>query len=643
MNKQLFASLFTGLCWVVALVANVQAQPSNELGANRDAPAYTVEADYVAGTLGQQAQPAPADMQPDAVYGIAGSWPTYPSQLAPGEGGDKVKAYCSICHSTTYITMQPPLTADQWRATVSKMRETFGAKAYIPEKEAAIIVSYLQAHYTPKTIAASVAAISDVASPAKTTPDNAAMRAVASAKSMPTQLATLPNKALGESVFSQNCAACHQASGEGIPGAFPPLKDHAPEVYNAQGGIGGRDYLARILINGLAGKINVNGKAYNGNMPAWGDVLNDKQLAAVLNHMLTAWDNERELPQDFTPYDADDIKVARAKSLSPIDVYNLRSALSLKGQSAVTTTHQETGVLPLAKVLPDPVYVTLQNSEATQALPNEHAWPGAPGAHYDALSSDGNLLMVSSLKSNDVVTFDTHTGEVTARIDVGEPTQGIKISPDDSTAIVVQPKSGDAVFIDLQTLSVKKKIRAGDTPHNVRFSDDGKRAYITLQGDGGVAVIDMASLTKMRVINVPGLNQPHNLDISADGKRLWVRDFVGKVAIVQLSTDKVIKLIEVGKGHGGIDVIPHSHYVAAGAIADHVVSLIDANTLKVVKNVDVGPGPHGVRASKDGRWLYASVTGANAIAVIDMKSLKRVRMIPLEGKFPFWIEVRGNQ
>ena len=74
-----------------------------------------------------------------------------------------------------------------------------------------------------------------------------------------------------------------------------------------------------------------------------------------------------------------------------------------------------------------------------------------------------------------------------------------------------------------------------------------------------------------------------------------------------------------------------------------VVSLIDANTLKVVKNVDVGPGPHGVRASKDGRWLYASVTGANAIAVIDMKSLKRVRMIPLEGKFPFWIEVRGNQ
>jgi mono/diheme cytochrome c family protein len=31
----------------------------------------------------------------------------------------------------------------------------------------------------------------------------------------------------GESLFTANCSACHQATGEGIPGAFPPLKGNA--------------------------------------------------------------------------------------------------------------------------------------------------------------------------------------------------------------------------------------------------------------------------------------------------------------------------------------------------------------------------------------------------------------------------------
>jgi hypothetical protein len=48
---------------------------------------------------------------------------------------------------TTYITMQPPLPAGAWDATVQKMINGFGAA--IPEESAGQIVTYLQAHYAP--------------------------------------------------------------------------------------------------------------------------------------------------------------------------------------------------------------------------------------------------------------------------------------------------------------------------------------------------------------------------------------------------------------------------------------------------------------------------------------------------------------
>lgn len=87
---------------------------------------------------------------------------------------------------------------------------------------------------------------------------------------------------MGERVYSQNCAACHQPTGTGIPGAFPPLA--------------GSDYLAAdkmraigVVINGLQGEVTVNGTVYNSVMP--GVMINDQQVAAVLTYVMNSWGN----------------------------------------------------------------------------------------------------------------------------------------------------------------------------------------------------------------------------------------------------------------------------------------------------------------------------------------------------------------
>ena len=50
--------------------------------------------------------------------------------------------------------------------------------------------------------------------------------------------------------------------------------------------------MSRILLFGLNGNINVRGKSYNGQMPAWGGQLKDEQIAAVLTYVRNNWENK---------------------------------------------------------------------------------------------------------------------------------------------------------------------------------------------------------------------------------------------------------------------------------------------------------------------------------------------------------------
>jgi hypothetical protein len=103
---------------------------------------------YAPATSGQLQQLAPATLTDDSVYQVS-AYQLYPAELAEGEGRAETESFCSLCHSTRYITMQPPLPAAVWEAEVTKMRKTLGAP--ISDASAALIIKYLQAHYTPET------------------------------------------------------------------------------------------------------------------------------------------------------------------------------------------------------------------------------------------------------------------------------------------------------------------------------------------------------------------------------------------------------------------------------------------------------------------------------------------------------------
>jgi len=112
-----------------------------------------VYAQFDAGYYGQRnpgaiMQPAVQMEMDGAAYSVA-AYPLYAPELAPGPGREDVQSYCSTCHSTRYITMQPPLPPETWTTEVNKMVKVMGQP--IPEDVQPVIIKYLQTHYTPET------------------------------------------------------------------------------------------------------------------------------------------------------------------------------------------------------------------------------------------------------------------------------------------------------------------------------------------------------------------------------------------------------------------------------------------------------------------------------------------------------------
>jgi nitrite reductase (NO-forming) len=104
--------------------------------------------------------------------------------------------------------------------------------------------------------------------------------------------------AAGQTVFTTNCAACHQPNGEGIAHAFPPLAKS--DFLNAD-----KVRAIKTVTGGLQGKAIVNGQEYNGVMPAWS--LSDEDISNVLTFIYNSWGNSGK---DVT---ADEVKNHRVK------------------------------------------------------------------------------------------------------------------------------------------------------------------------------------------------------------------------------------------------------------------------------------------------------------------------------------------
>lgn len=87
----------------------------------------------------------------------------------------------------------------------------------------------------------------------------------------------------GKKVYNSFCLACHMADGSGVPGMHPPL-------IQTDWVTGDKERLIDLTLNGMSGKIEVNGETYNSIMPPHSH-LSDKQIADVLTYIRQSFGN----------------------------------------------------------------------------------------------------------------------------------------------------------------------------------------------------------------------------------------------------------------------------------------------------------------------------------------------------------------
>ena len=143
----------------------------------------------------------------------------------------------------------------------------------VPRRDARALVAYLSALKQPPFPDAGAPSISGT---------GASSGAPASATA-PTRTGG-DDAAKGQALFTATCAACHQATGEGLPGAFPPLKGN-PAVNDAD-----PTQHIHVVLHGLQGT-RIGGILYASPMPPFGTILSDADVANIINYERRSWGN----------------------------------------------------------------------------------------------------------------------------------------------------------------------------------------------------------------------------------------------------------------------------------------------------------------------------------------------------------------
>lgn len=91
----------------------------------------------------------------------------------------------------------------------------------------------------------------------------------------------------GRGMFAAHCASCHGSDGKGTEGGPPPLRD-APWIR------GSESRLIKIVLHGVRGRMEIDGKTYDLEMPGFGRVLSDSDVAEVLSFVRRSFGRETE-------------------------------------------------------------------------------------------------------------------------------------------------------------------------------------------------------------------------------------------------------------------------------------------------------------------------------------------------------------
>jgi YVTN family beta-propeller protein len=203
-----------------------------------------------------------------------------------------------------------------------------------------------------------------------------------------------------------------------------------------------------------------------------------------------------------------------------------------------------------------------------------------------------------------------------------------------SVQIYQTNSAGDHVdVIDAATNKVVLKVEGIEVPHGVAFSPDGKRAYITCESESTLWATDTKTGKLIAKATLSG--HPNNLSVSNDGKYAFVGIAVapGAVDAIDTATMKIAKTIPVKGAVHNTYVTPDGKFVVAGSVAGKMITVIDEKTLTPAWELptDQGVRPMAFEKAADGSTshIFVQLSNVHGFDVVDFKTHKVTQRITL--------------
>ena len=222
------------------------------------------------------------------------------------------------------------------------------------------------------------------------------------------------------------------------------------------------------------------------------------------------------------------------------------------------------------------------------------------------MSPDGRYVVTGGTRANKAYIIDSRTLELVKVIPTDIAPEHLSFSPDSRWYYQGNPDGDSISVIDMQSLSKIKTISGFAEPLNITFTADGSKAYVGNYGAHWVGVIDVRRhelLKKIQIADVPGvakldparyLGEIKGINIAApslDGRYLYAADSdLGVVGVIDTRTDKVIKVIRVGKDPWRIYMNHDGKYAITANNGDETISIIDLKKNEVAADARSRPG-----------------------------------------------------
>ena len=280
-------------------------------------------------------------------------------------------------------------------------------------------------------------------------------------------------------------------------------------------------------------------------------------------------------------------------------------------------------------------------------------------------------LLVLNKGDSNLAFVDPATLQVTARVPTGNAPHEVAVSTDGRLALVANYGTGPepGTTVSIVTIGDRKELKRLPLPllrphgtfaigAHIYFTAEGshaiarydvasgaidwiqgtdangthmlvvmpgeKKIYTANIGSDSVGVIDLGNAPRaIRVSAIAVGKGPEGIDLSPDGRELWVADRSdGALSIIDTTTDKVAQTLAIGtKMANRVKFTRDGKRVLVSDPPSNQLLVLDVTSRQLVRKIDTEAGPEGILMAPDGKRAFVACSAAGKVAVLDLDTL----------------------